>query len=345
MLYLTTGTPGAGKTLHTIWTVNRRAQAESRPVYQYNVRGLTLPWIELTKDQVLKWFDFVPDGSIIFIDEAQDIFPARGTGQKVPDHVEWIAKHRHRGLDIYLVTQHPMKLDSNVRKDVEEHRHLMRKFGTHWSTVHLWKGCRDNCDKSRKDSISHQWRYPKEVFDFYKSAEIHTVRVTVPWKIYALLGLVLVGVALAWWIFYGREKYRAGPPAAAVPVAGPAGGNVPIGGPQPGVRASTPTELYRSLQPRVVGMPHTAPRYDELTKPVRAPVVVGCWLSDSDGWCITQQATRLRLPREVMKAYIENGQFVDFDPGPNIGDQRQQNDQHAPRQNTQPARLPVASSS
>lgn len=324
MLYLTTGTPGAGKTLWTIATVEARRKRENREVYFFNIKGLTLDWKELTLEQVMRWWE-LPHGAIIVIDEAQDVFPKGSTSTKPPEHADRIAKHRHGGFDIYLVSQHPMKLDSNVRKDVEEHRHLMRKFGTHWSTVHLWKGCRDNCDKTRKDSIATQWRYPAEVFDWYKSAEVHTVRLAVPWKVWAVLAVpVFIGV-LTWWVFWGRTSMRA--PAEPAPGAQPAKleAQRALGPASASGRRyqapQSPAAYLTSYKPRIEGLPHTAPRYDDLTAPVRVPVVVGCWRTESgtEGWCITQQGSRLKLPQIVIAAFIESGQFVDFDPGPELG--------------------------
>lgn len=331
MLYLTTGTPGAGKSLWTIATVEERRKKESRPVYYYNIKGLTLEWNEMTRDQVMRWWE-LPAGSIIVIDEAQDIFPKGSSTQRPPEHCDMIAKHRHQGFDIYLVSQHPMKLDANVRKDVEEHRHLMRKFGTTWVTVHLWKGVRDNCDKTRKDSIASQWRYPKEVYTWYKSAEVHTVRVRVPIQVW-LMVLIPLGVAwCAWWVFYGRDQARQAEAARSAAPAGAPGASRPAGGSAPGAAAARGGNGYvapqsaqayaEAFSPRVEGMPFTAPRYDALTAPVRVPVVVGCWqtASKGDGWCITQQGTRIRLPPAVITAYLSSGgAFQDFDAGPAVG--------------------------
>lgn len=329
-VYLTTGTPGAGKSLWTIATVEARRLKEGREVYYYNIKGLKLQWHALTLDQVMRWWE-LPTGAIIVIDEAQDIFPKGSTVGKPAEHADRIAKHRHGGFDIYLVSQHPMKLDANVRKDVEEHRHLMRKFGSHWVTVHLWKGVRDNCDKSRKDSIATQWRYPKQVFDWYESSEVHTVKRSVPWQVavaFTVLPLTIGG--LTWYIFWGRDMVRgqqAG--TAAKSSVGPSapsvqqGGSRPPGGAKEGYKAPQSAQAYyASYKPRIEGLPHTAPRYDELSAPVRVPVVVGCWQTESgkDGWCITQQGNRMRLPAQVMASFIENGSFHDFDEGPQPGE-------------------------
>lgn len=334
MLYLTTGTPGAGKSVWTIAAVEARRVKEGREVYYFNIKGLTLPWHALTRDEVLRWWEVCPPGALIVIDEAQDIFPKGSSTQKPPEHCDRISKHRHAGHDIYLVTQHPMKLDANVRKDVEEHRHLMRKFGTHWVTVHLWKGTRDNCDKTRKDSMQSQWKYPKEVFTWFESAEIHTVKVRVPWQV-ILLVLVPVFIGyVGWYVFYGRNARYDAAPGAAAPAGAPGAASKPG---QPGgvtqvstgygsgrQRAPIDAEAYVvAYKPRIDGMPFTAPRYDELTQPVRVPVVVGCWqtASKAAGWCITQQGTRVKLSPQLMAAFIENGgAFHDFDEGPRPGE-------------------------
>lgn len=314
MLYLTTGVPGAGKTLWTIVTVEARRKAENREVYYHGIKGLTLPWHELEDPK--KWYE-CPPGSIIVIVEAQNTFPARGTGQPVPRHVAETATHRHNGQDIYLDTQHPLKLDSSLRKDIEQHRHLMRKFGSKWVTVHQFVGVRDNCDKSRKDSIPSQWRHPKEAFDWYKSAEVHTHKFSVPWKLWLVVLLpVVVGYA-GYRVFSRADGVPSKPPQS------PQGGRPQVYSSMPmgssGTFARPRAFDAASYRPRIDGLPYTAPRYDGLTDPVRVPVIVGCWLSPSQGWCITQQGTRLTPPRAFIQSFIANGQFRDFEAGPPIG--------------------------
>lgn len=317
MIHLTTGVPGAGKTLWTLVTVEARRKAENREVYYFGIKDLTLPWHQL--EDAKKWYE-APPGSIIFIDEAQAHFPARGTGQPVPKHVAETATHRHHGYDIYLVTQHPLKLDSSLRKDIEEHRHLMRKFGSKWVTIHRWVGVRDNCDKTRKDSITTQWRHPKEAFGWYKSAEVHTHKFSLPWQMILIVFLpVAVGYA-GYRVFNRVEPAADAKPAPGAP-ARPSG--APYAAAAPGASSSANAKPrgfdYASYKPRVDGLPYSAPRYDALTDPVRVPVIVGCWLSDSDGWCITQQGTRLRPSRDFIRSFIAYGQFRDFESGPPLG--------------------------
>lgn len=314
MITLTTGTPGAGKTLWTIVHVEALRQSTGREVYYSGISDLNLPWLRF--DDAAAWHT-LPDGVIIVIDEAQRVFRPAGIGQKVPDEIAAFETHRHRGHDVFLITQQPGLIHSNIRKLTEVHRHLMRKFGSTWATVHEWAGVRDNCDKTRKDSIATQWRYPKHAYGWYKSAEVHTHKLRVPFKVWLALLVPVFIVGGAWW-FYSK---RLSPDANQAPktdsktvVSG-----VPSAPSVGGGKLPATTFDLASFQPRVADLPHSAPRYDGMTQPVRVPVIVGCvtyWPS-KDGFCITQQGTRVYPSQAFRLSFNENGgYFLDFDPEP-----------------------------
>lgn len=316
MMALTSGLPGAGKTLWTIAFVEALRKKESREVYYFGIKDLTLPWKLL--DDPRKWYE-APPGSIIVIDEAQDHFPMRGSSQAVPEHIKRTATHRHHGFDIFLITQHPGKLDPALRKDIEVHRHLMRKFGSSFATVHQWQGVRENCDKTRKDSISTTWRYPKEVFTWYKSAEVHTHKLKVPPKLIAAVAVILM-VAVAWYLFLGRlsrgEAFGIGAPqqaaasASMVPTA--------FGGGSPGqVKPKTVAEYLAEQTPRVPGLEHTAPMYDGLTQPKVVPVPAACIQWTGKGCkCFTQQGTPYKTSEEICVQIVRHGIFLPFEANP-----------------------------
>ncbi len=311
MISLTSGVPGAGKTLWTVAHVEAMRIKEGREVFYHGIKDLKLDWRELEDPK--KWHE-CPAGAIIVIDEAQYHFPTRGAGQAVPEHVAKLAVHRHQGHDLFIITQHPGKLDSSLRKDTEVHRHLMRKFGSSWSTVHQWQGVRENCDKTRKDSISTQWRFPKAMFGVYHSAEVHTHKVRIPLKLWALLLVpVIVGFAV-YRVWLRTEPAPVATKPATSAVSAPAGA-APAGTRAPGSMADTGNFDLASFKPRIEGLPFTAPRYDGLTSPVRAPVIVGCVLYPNDGICFTQQGTRVKPPLKFIRDFVANGFFVDFEAG------------------------------
>lgn len=327
-----TGAPGEGKSLRMLWEVEQRRVAENRDVYYSGVRDLLLPWTLFGADSVdpkqphdtdaSEWHK-LPAGAIIVIDECQRLFRPRQLGGKVPESVAKLETHRHNGHDIYLVTQDPGLIDSNVRKLVGEHTHVMRKFGSQWTTLHTWKGIKENCAKSRKDSIEEQWRYPKEVFTWYKSAEVHTIKRKIPKKVIIFLCVplvILLGVALA---VYKVGKF--GDSVVAGPQTTVKAGSADSSGLPISSRLKAPLDgaaYLAQFEPRIAGYPHTAHRFDDLTAPVRVPVPVGCVLySENDGvgsFCITQQGTRYTPPLDVVRHFVERGMFQDFDAGPSV---------------------------
>jgi hypothetical protein len=101
MINLSTGLPGAGKTLFTIAFVKELADKEKRPVFYSGITDLALDWQEIDAE---KWMD-APDGALIVIDECQRIFRPRGSAAKVPEYVSALETHRHKGLDLFLISE------------------------------------------------------------------------------------------------------------------------------------------------------------------------------------------------------------------------------------------------
>jgi zona occludens toxin len=325
--HLHTGFQGGGKTLYTLWVVEKLRLATDRRVFYSGINELTLPgWEQFGGPSTnpdrpwdtdpSEWYK-LPDGAIIVIDEAQRLFRARALGSKVPEYVSAMETLRHRGLELFLITQDPTLLDSNVRKLCGDHVHLMRKFGMHASTAHRFVGVRDTVAKSRKDSMRSTFRFPKKAFAWYKSAEVHTVKKSPPWtQIGVMAGVVGMLCFLGYRVSLWNKPVE--PVAAAAGAARPAGS--PVDGIS-GARAKAPGFDAASYQERVAGLPYTAPRYDELTQPQRVPVVVGCVLigvPGRTGWCFTQQGTKLYPPVAFIQSYLKNGQFQDFDAGTDV---------------------------
>lgn len=326
-----TGAPGSGKTLLTIAAVEARRIAENRDVYYNGIPGLNLPWIEF--DNPEDW-NTLPIGAIIVIDECQRFLRPRFAGSKVPKYVEDFETHRHKGYDIYLPTQHPLLIDANVRRLAETHIHIMRKFGSQLVSRHEWKGVKENCDKSRADAVSTSVKLPKDFFGAYKSAEIHTIKTRIPHKIVAaVVGLPLLLAASAYVI--GDLLQPDKPAAAAAQSKNAISGSV-SGAPSPassGVSPSgiiaaqkTPEEYLKQFKPLIVGLPHTAPRYEELTKPVRVPTIRGCWITDKplEGFehkavCMLDGGVYVYPPESFVQAYLRDRFFIDWE-NPRAGD-------------------------
>ncbi|TMI98612.1 MAG: zonular occludens toxin [Alphaproteobacteria bacterium] len=301
MLTLITGLPGNGKTLYALAKVKAQAEKENRQVYYYGIKGIKLPWIKI---EPAEW-QTLPPTAILVIDEVQDHMPLRPNGSKVPDHINALAKHRHSGVDIFLITQGPRLLDAFVRELVEVHYHVVRMWGMQRATIHEFRpGVRLTVGTSRSGSIQHRWAFPSEVFEWYTSAEAHTHKRAIPMKVWLLLAII-VGLPLVGWFAWVKllDPNRVRPGAPVVPGV-PAAQMAQAGG------KLTATAYVEQFTPRVPGLAYTAPVYDDSTKPVEAPYPAACIQSATRCQCYTQQGTRLEVPAAMCKGIAEGGFFV-----------------------------------
>lgn len=306
-----TGKPGHGKTLYAVTKIAALAKEQNRQVYYNGIADLTLDWQQI--DDATQWHNpaIVPDGAIVVIDEAQRIFPPRSTGSRVPPHVQPFDTHRHRGLDIYLITQDPMLIDSFARNLAGEHLHVYRPFGTQQATVYRWEHVVDPDSRTEKGLAVDKsfFRYPQESFGLYKSATVHTVKRKLPWKIVVGLPVLLAVLALSIVIGYktlnnlkSKDK-EADKSGSSDLVSTSSGGDV-----------LTPEQYKISLVARVAGVPESAPVYDDLAKPSVLPVMAGCVLMGDECNCYTQQGTKINdAGLEMCTDFVGNGRFVAYD--------------------------------
>ncbi|MDT8997774.1 zonular occludens toxin domain-containing protein [Paucibacter sp. APW11] len=312
-LTLITGLPGHGKTLYCLWRWRAEAEKEGRQVYHNGIPGLNIPGWQTW--EVEKWQQ-LPPGAVFIVDEAQFAFPVTGRGQ-TPEWVQKLAVHRHSGVDLVVLTQDPMLLDVFVRKLIDRHFHVVRKFGTTFATIHEFvNGVRDNVAKNKKDSIRHEWKYPPEVYTWYKSAELHTVKRSIPMRVWILCALPLLTAGLA---YYGWSILKSTSASSTASEHTPAAVHAPGAPGRSGVDSwsgrggrdrQTPAEYAESYTPRIPGLAHTAPVYDEVTRPAQAPYPAACVLMRGVCRCYTQQATRLDVPHQLCVDIAQGGYFV-----------------------------------
>lgn len=317
MLFMITGLPGAGKTQYTLQRITSDPQLLNREVHYYGIPELQLPWVKLQDPRA--WFE-VPDGSVVVIDEAQKVFPLRSAGSLVPKWVSEFETHRHRGIDVVLVTQDASLVDAHVRKLTERHFVLKRPFGLEYAKVFEFHGIGDiNNSGAVKQAVQSRFNYNKELYAKYKSATIHAVKKRVPWKLF-LLPVSLLAIGGILYGVYGSmfgddpEEPAVVADAKAGPKQGPAR-NVNHA-PLPAGERTLPRDLPSYLDeftPRHVDLPQSAPIYDKLVAAVKDfPRIMGCMKDDKKCWCYSQQGTKLDLRPQICHAFIAQGGF--FDP-------------------------------
>lgn len=319
MIILITGQPGAGKTALCVDMIANDATFRGRPLFVGGVPDLTIDhnavppvteWTEMRtapEDESLKlaYFTFPPK-SVIVVDEAQRIYRPRATGSKVPPEVQAFETHRHTGVDFVLLTQHPGLLDANIRKLVGKHIHIaVTPFGRY---RYEWTKCADPENRAERD-IAARSRYilPKRAFDLYKSAELHTkVKTKIPMYAWVFIIAVLACLAMSYYI-YGRIMHRDASSTTADKLDGKQGPAKP-----PGPMSSA--EYYVTLSPRVAGLYHTAPRYDDITKPTDAPFPTACVENHKTETCrcMDQQGNRYLTTIGQCRQIVANGIFKDW---------------------------------
>ena len=316
-IILHTGLPGACKTLYTISFVKAWAERENRQVYYHGIAELTLDWIPL--EDPTKWYE-CPPNSIIVLDEAQQTYRNRSIRAEAPRHVTELETHRHLGLDLVFVTQHPKLIDPAVRALVQTHRHMVRMFGMEAATVHTWNGVKEACDKSRADSEKKKWVFDKSIFELYKSAEVHTMKRRIPARVIFLFVMPLLLALAAYAVYAIAIKPKTSPEVVSAVQAQPEQDRQVQNGFQ-GSGASSVIDPIQDARkfafeatPRVAGVAHTAPKYDELTKPSSVPVPAICIIRATRCQCYTQQATKLQVETNTCLDIAHNGYFQEFEP-------------------------------
>lgn len=305
MITLITGLPGAGKTLYALNYAKNLSEKENRPVYYSGIADLKLPWLELDNGE--EWHQVAP-GSIVVIDECQRVFRPRGNGAVVPVHVSKLETHRHDGIDLIVITQHPMLADSNLRRLVGRHFHVVRAFGTKKATVHEWQEVKTECDKSRTGSIRHDFFYPKDAFDWYKSAEVHTHKARIPMRVYFIfvLPFLLAGI-----VYYAYSTFRT-PGSSITKIADNKSVQVSQSLQASGFKTKSTKQFLDERVPRVHGLAYTAPVFDEVTKPTDAPFPAACLASKEKCSCFSQQATVLDVTDSICRQIVARGYFREW---------------------------------
>lgn len=318
MIYLTTGGNGAGKTLFTLKDVREQQLKENRPVYfhGFKAKQVLLDWGWQEFDPK-KWQD-LPDGSICVMDECQNEFPAKVQGE-LPDYINAVAQHRRRrGFDFWMITPHPSLIHVNIRRLIESpswHRHLKRTAGAAMVSELKFNFAELKCEQPNSGArgVVSMRAYPKEVYDWYESASLHTAKVRIPKQVWMLVACVLLVPALGYFAItkvYGNVTKQAKQQDATQGMPPPVQG---MPGTLPRERQKlTADEYIADRIARLKDFPHSAPAYDDVTRPTEAPYPAACVQMGNVCKCYTQQATLLQVSGSVCLQIVAQGFFIDW---------------------------------
>lgn len=342
-IVLITGTPGAGKTAHMVhMLVNdsmfKNSDGTPRKIFT-NIKGLNIPDMptidvssiaseqaestdeKLSFHDIYKWI-VKPEnhGSVVIIDEVQDVWPARSNGSQVPPNVAWLNTHRHLGVDIFVLTQNPKNIDVNLRGLVNKHLHVAKnKLGMR--TLLEWKYCANNPLTQAKDAFAKVHKLDKKIFGYYKSAEVHTENKTKVTKWVFVLPIVLLIMPVALYFSYSLLKNMASKDkvveAAAASAPAVTDGDT---GQQLGTNSNM-TQPQNTLGakpedfvPRMAERPETKPLYDGQRQVQAMEWPVGCIINTKKVCtCYSEQGTKIKeINQQLCKSYVADG--LPFNP-------------------------------
>lgn len=291
MITFITGVPGSGKTLYCIDKLLRdivnkpeTAKDKNNETVQVkrrlltNIKGLLIDHELVDTEWLQNWHTHCKPGDVICYDEVQEVWKPRANGSKVPDDIGKLETHRHMGVDFILISQHPLLVDRNILQLVGRHLHVRRVSSIGAAVVYEW----DHCSRSllyKNAMTKWPWRYNKEVFKLYKSAELHTKQKR---KMPGLVWFFLIAAGGAMW--FGPQTYtnitaKTKPPetiAKASPSAI-----------KPLQAASTPASAPIPLQPQQMAS---------------APVLMGC-------------ASATKAGITMCRCYDDKGRTMEAPPG------------------------------
>jgi zona occludens toxin len=318
MIYLITGSPGAGKTSNTLWEFMFGKQWKDRPKYATPIRGFDYQKNSVVPlDGISDWQD-LPDGALILVDEAQNYIPAT---KDTPEWVRKLSEHRHRGFDFLFITQMGSMVHHHVRGLVHEHIHYHEAFGL-TASRYVWQSYQRDVNSPSAKAMAEKRKasVDKRVFDLYESTTVDTKKVRLPvrWLVTAGIGISLILFAIGYMIHWSGVLQGDPEPASPAMVAG-SPGQIPASGTQSKqggfLKEDRRVVSLEDYIPRNRFDPSSAPIYDHLTEPTDFPRVAACINRGSGCSCYSQQATPVQVPEVVCKAMVQEGWFDPWKTG------------------------------
>lgn len=334
MITLITGVPGSGKTLMAVSDLSKKVDKEwaGRKIFIHGIPELTIPTEPIPEGHTiqdmhvwLKWPE--NNGSIVVIDEAQNIFPPRSAGSKTPEIVEWLHVHRHSGADIILITQMPGRIDKQVRDLVGAHYHI-HKTPLGVRMRYFWDYCENNPKSGMKNARPEVYKFDKKAFGLYKSAEIHTKVKTPKSRVLWVIPLALIVFCFTAYMGYsllsgfGSSEKAVSENSSVLEVPSDdlkktvkdksAMAGQEIGGQIAPSQNKNLTE--EMLKPKIEGMVESKPLYDQIRQVKQLEYPVACISGGKSGCsCYSSQGTVIKeIDKKTCKDYVKNG--MPFNP-------------------------------
>lgn len=309
MITLITGQPGNGKTAFAVWNIIREEIAKNRIVYTNGIPKLKLPTIPLTSKELASWHEVNPkinpddedeipllknidEGSLIVIDEVQKHW--KPTGTTVSPDIAALDTHRHHGMDFVLLTQFPSLIHKTARVFVSKHYHIRNT----WKGRQLLEYPEYQENPACKSALTHatisKYVLPKQAFDLYESATIHTkLKHTTPIAFYVFVAALFAVPALGY-VAYNRVMAKTKPKPVLVQESAPSALSVSDNA------LSNNEQNYTTSVPAFENVRIVSNQYDW-------SIIAGCVASKTKCICYGDSSELLIIPESVCRSAVHSG--------------------------------------
>lgn len=344
MLFLITGSLGAGKTSNILWDLIHNPEFKDRPKFATHIPDFdyeTHGFEQIDKNDIENWVTWTdpkddfstvsnfPKGSIIFIDESDLFFPSSIGDKNPPRYMREMARSRHHGLDFYIITQQSKMICAFLFGLIQRHIHFHRPNGSDTVTRYTWEHHQPNVYSraNRLSGLSQKVKVNPEVFKLYRSTIENTRIKTPPKHIYKKLVLLALPMFILpfflYWFMIGRHSApEVKKPAPSQSIASTPASTVPPVATNSSALQTTETPIiehqltYKDYIPDNPLMPYSAPAYRDLAKPTDFPRIAACMDSIRTGCkCFTQQYTPIDVPKDSCLRMVKEGWFDNFATG------------------------------
>lgn len=225
---LITAVPGSGKSLYVVKMIDELLQPRYDPdgqlmpmrqiytnidglkrekfKYPANIHLFETPIMSGEDIKIFDWRD-CPEGSVVIYDEAHFFFPQ---AKQTPDILLELTIARHKGIELYFVTQDASQLHHQIRNLVGNHKHLYNALGAKASSLYEWQHfcAAPNSRYEQTRAQQSMFVFPKQYYDWYVSANTHTKKLVIPKQIKRLAFFIIAIFSLVAYSFYSRGGLR-----------------------------------------------------------------------------------------------------------------------------------------
>lgn len=317
-LIIISGAPGHGKTLFAV-DMAVKFKKEGVKVFSWGLDGASTDLFDvLPEDWSFADWQSLPAGSVVFFDEAHKLFPQRNAGAP-PKSISDLTEIRHFGLRFVFITQSPANIDVFVRRLIARHYHVRRKMGLNRAFIYEFDRCIDNPYDyhANKLAIRTNFKYPKELYDYYKSATLHVVQKNIPKKliIYGIIfSIIFIFLIYVVYKYYNRVSSGTllSTPVTEVKKDQPESDSSSSFGSNNSAPVKTANfkdlqEYIKATTPLDPVLPWTAPIYQDKLEVKSPPGKLICYIGRRGCRCYSEQMTFIKTDTAVCERMVYDG--------------------------------------